>query len=160
MRNAPSVMYPVGRCAFYARMLLLLAGLGLVVWVLWWSGWPDDFGRAGRSSWTAGVGLLLWLSWCGFAWRSWWLAPRGQLHWDATAGSVERPAEKGLWRWQSVAYQTGAPLQRVELMLDLQSRVLLRLRNADGVCSWIWAQRQSSPANWNALRRALMASAR
>jgi hypothetical protein len=43
----------------------------------------------------------------------------------------------------------------LELVLDLQSLALLRLRNRDVASSWIWVERARSPARWNDLRRAL-----
>lgn len=156
MRNAPSVLYPVGRCVFYARLLGLIGVLGMAVLVL--AGWSARGPEGGAvSTATAWVGGGLWLLWLGFAGWSWRRAPVGQLQWDALAPGTRPDARPGAWRWRSEAYQDGAVLRRVELMLDLQNRVLLRLHNPDAATSWVWLERSRDPARWDDLRRALMA---
>lgn len=159
MRNAPSVVYPVGRCLFHGILLALLGVLGLLVLVAWW--WygaeaPPTPGVSSRE-WTALAGLGLWVGWVVFAWRSWQRSPVGHLHWDALATVDDEHPRKGIWRWRSDAYREGAPLRRLELALDLQDRVLLRLRNPDAAGSWVWVERASDPARWGDFRRALMA---
>lgn len=157
MRNAPSVLYPVGRCVFYARLLVWLGLLGLVALLAggWWYSGESAGGLASRrAAVLAGAGL-----WLGFAWWGWQRAPRGLLQWDALAASAVPGAQAGAWRWRSEAYQEGAVLQRVELMLDLQSRVLLRLHNPDAATSWVWLERSQDQARWDDLRRALVANA-
>lgn len=154
MRNAPSVLYPVGRCAFYARLLVLLGLLGLAAFGL--GGWSAPAVEGGVSVW---VGGGLWLLWLGYAARSWQRSPIGRLQWDALAASAAPDARPGAWRWRNEANQEGALLSQVELMLDLQSRVLLRLCNADGATTWVWLERSSDPARWDDLRRALVVDA-
>jgi hypothetical protein len=44
----------------------------------------------------------------------------------------------------------------VELVVDLQTRVLLRLHNADALTRWVWAERARNPERWHDLRRALV----
>jgi hypothetical protein len=153
MRSAPSVMYPVGRCAFHARLLLCLAvlgGLGVT---------PGPVTTTDSASRTQAVlvGVGLWLLWLGFAVWSWRRTPVGRLHWDALAGATDPERKSGAWRWHSDAYQDGALMQRVEPMLDLQTRMLLRLRNPDAATSWIWVEQDRDPARWDDLRRALKA---
>lgn len=157
MRNAPSVVFPVGRCAFYAGLLCALAGLGLLVLLLWW--WPW-LGAAADVPWLTRVagwlGGLLWLGWAGFAWRSWLNAPVGWLQWDALGAPVSGQTRAGVWHWHRDALADGAPLQQVERVLDLQSRMLLRVRNPDGAHRWLWVECDSDPTRWNDLRRALV----
>lgn len=160
MRIAPSVVYPVGRCAFYVRLLALLGGLGLLVLAVWW--WPLLVKHpqvAPRGDWLAGLaGWVLWLVWMAFAWHSWRRSPTGRLQWDALAAADDEPPRTGAWRWQSGACRDAAPLQRVDLVLDLQDRALLRLRNPDAASRWVWVERASDPARWNDLRRALVSA--
>jgi toxin CptA len=172
MRNAPSVTYPVGRCFFYAAGLVVLGALGLLVW-LWWLGEVLAHRAPPFTPWTSAVGAVLWLAWAGFAWRSWVYAPVGVLQWDALAPSSQGPQRVGVWRWHRQApgehsnnpdrnnpnLSHGAPLQQVQRVLDLQSLLLLRVRNPDGAHRWLWVQRSSDPARWNDLRRALVQTA-
>jgi hypothetical protein len=167
MRKAPSVVYPVGPCFFYAAWLVALGVLGLVVW-LWWS-WSVVSGASSpRRVVAVALGAVLWLAWAVFAWRSWVHAPVGYLQWAASAASSHGLPRTGLWRWhRQVPGQDhhnphlshGAPLQQVQCVLDLQSRLLLRVRNPDGVHRWLWLERRSDPTRWMDLRRALVQTA-
>ena len=151
MRSAPSVTYPVGRCAFYALLLIttgclclsLLAGsLSVVPW------------------WSAVFGSLLWLMWGAVAAVSWRHSPVGRLQWDAKATTVDDLLKRdGAWFWHSTAYQDGVALLRVERVQDLQRWMLLRLHNPDGARTWVWVARASDPQRWDALRRAVVAHA-
>jgi toxin CptA len=167
MRNAPSVMFPVGRCRFYAVLLVSLGVLALAVLLL--ACWPLLSPGEGRlvaaatpTDVLAGVfGILLWLGWGAFALASWRRSPVGQLQWDAHSSpqpGAPAPEKAGVWRWHSTAYRDGTPLQQVHLALDLQSRMLLRLRNTDAVHSWVWVEQRRDPSRWSDLRRALVAT--
>lgn len=162
MRKAPSVVYPVGPCFFYAAWLVVLGVLGLAVW-LWWSWWVVSGASSPRHVVATALGALLWLAWAVFAWRSWVHAPVGCLQWDALGASTHGLAHAGVWRWHRDAGQhglsQGAPLQQVQRVLDLQSRLLLRVRNPDGAHRWLWLECRSDPARWNDLRRALVQTA-
>jgi hypothetical protein len=153
MRNAPSVMYPVGRCAFYAR---LLAGLGLLGLLGLAAGAWGARAPSGIMQFLAGG--VLWLLWLGFVVWSWRRTPVGQLHWDAQSQGVVPESKPGAWRWRSEAHQEVDMLQRVELLLDLQRLVLIRLRHPDGATSWVWAEKARDPARWDDLRRALVSN--
>lgn len=146
MRNAPSVTYPVGRCAFHAKLLLVLAAV--VAASLWgWLGSGVDMGL-----WlTLVVGAVLWLVW---ALHAWWRAPFGRLHWDAQAPGLQ-DAEAGAWFWFNSTEQTPQPVLGVQQALDLQGVVLLRLRSTASVPRWVWVQQAGDPARWLDLRRAL-----
>jgi hypothetical protein len=153
MRNAPSVMYPVGRCAFYAQILGCLGVLGGLAVAFTLATTADSIPKPPAPL----LGIGLWLCWLGFAVWSWRRSPIGRLQWDALASGADAEHPSGGWRWHSDAYPEGALMQRVEPMLDLQTRVLLRLRNADAATSWIWVEQRHDPARWDDLRRALKA---
>lgn len=159
MHNAPSVLYPVGRCRFYAGALLGLGCLSLAVLAHWW--WTllalssqAPMGQAARLS-IGLVGALAWMAWAVFAWSSWRRTPVGLLQWDALGAA---PTGTGVWRWRRAVHEDGSPLQRVELVLDLQERALLRLRNPDAAHRWVWVEASRDPARWGDLRRALRAA--
>ena len=153
MRSAPSVMYPVGRSAFFAQALLSLAGLGVLVLGFLLVSMADSVARTR----VVPVGVGLWLLWSCFAVWSWRRSPIGRLQWDALASTADGDSKPGAWRWHSDAYQDGALMQRVEPMLDLQTRMLLRLRNRDAATSWVWVEQHRDPARWDDLRRAVKA---
>lgn len=152
MRNAPSVTFPVGRCRFYALMLALLGAGGLAVLGAWWAG-ADAAPR-----WQGVLGGAVWMGWLAFAGWSWLHSPVGQLTWDASALSADRSARPGAWLWRPASSPEGTPLHRVEQVLDLQARMLLRLHHADARSRWVWVARAQDPVRWCDLRRALVAS--
>ena len=146
MRNAPSVMYPVGRCAFHGQWLLVLAAA--VAASLW--GWHSS-GVDARLWLGWVVGAVLWLAWALYAW---WRAPLGQLHWDAQAPGLQS-TEAGAWFWLDNTGLAPQPVLGVAQVLDWQRVVLLQLRSTASVPRWVWVQQPSDPARWLALRRAL-----
>ena len=146
MRNAPSVMYPVGRCAFHGGLLLVLAAA--VAASLW--GWRGS-GVEPRLWLVALAGACLWLAWAVLAW---WRSPAGRLHWDAQAAGSQN-TEAGAWFWLDSAGSAPQPVLGLEMALDLQHVVLLRLHAVTQVPRWLWVQRPSDPARWLDLRRAL-----
>lgn len=161
MHSAPSVEYPAGRSAFQGRLegLLLLAWLALQL--AWWLSLP---GAALPGAWwfSALLGLLLWAltRWRArqpLAGRLCWepaLPPAPGAHATAPPGQARLP---GRWIWRSAAYRHGTELAGLHWALDLQDRVLLRLDNAAGLGWWVWLERDSAPADWQALRVALVA---
>lgn len=153
MRNAPSVSYPVGRCAFQAYVLLLTGLAGALAWALWqWLSWEPP-------GWLGGLGAGLWLLWAALAWRSWWRAPTGQLRWDANASADLMRAGSGRWSWEKSGSASVQWLAAVQPVLDAQGVVLLRLSAVAGPSRWIWIDRARDPARWDDLRRALRAHA-
>ena len=160
MRNAPSVMYPVGRCAFFGRLLAVLALLSAMALYVAWSesGEKPVAGGLTRAHGTL-LGVGLWLSWSGLAAWSWHRLPRGRLQWDALAPQPDGLRGPGAWRWHGSGLNQGEGLQGVGRVLDLQDTVLLELRAQDRRRRWVWVERSSDPQHWDALRRALIAHA-
>ena len=157
MFNAPSVSYPVGRCAFYGWMLV---GLGVSGWVAF-AGVQAMVYLERAASLTlvqTVLGLLLCAGWAGVAAWHWRQSSQGLLHWDAAGAPLARETAAGLWRWQPVGRVRSADLAQVVTVLDLQSRCLLRARRQDGGSHWLWVERAQDPDRWEDLRRALVAS--
>jgi len=139
MHAAPSVSYPVGRSAFAARAAALaaLAGAaaaGLFVLQSDAFGWRQALvlGAVGAAS--------------AFAWAAWLRSPTGVLRWDGAD-----------WRWEAPG---SAGAGRPQLALDLQARLLLRWQPDGGRACWLWLERESDSAHWEALRRAVYSRAR
>lgn len=160
MHSAPSVEYPAGRSAFQGRFEQVLALAWVAMQLTWWQSLR---GAALPGAWwfSGLLGLGLW----GFArWRS--RQPvAGRLCWEparapAGAQAAPLPGQAGLpgrWIWRSEAYRHGTELAGLYWALDLQGLVLLRLNNAAGLGWWVWLERDSAPADWQALRVALVA---
>ena len=66
------------------------------------------------------------------------------------------PGQGAAWRWSPDGCSDGLALDAVRVALDLQSRVLLQLRGSAGAPVWVWVERDRAPADWLALRRALV----
>lgn len=151
MRNAPSVVFPVGRCAFYGWLLVALGTLGLLVL----SGWWLTSERTPAAIAVGAIGGTLWLLWTCLARHDWRMSPVGLLQWDALATRLDNPMLAGAWIWCTESSGQGRPLLSVGVAVDLQRLVLLRLRYPDSTSRWVWVERSLDPLRWNDLRRAL-----
>ena len=138
MHNAPSVSYPVGRCAFqrwlFAGFAVLTSAV-LLAWVL---------NQGLTATWYAAVaaaalGLLL-------GWRA--LGQAGTLTWD---GQVWCLHDQGLG-FEDV-------LGDVHVALDVQKALLLRWQPTSDTLhakpQWLWLGSQASDNRWQDLRRAV-----
>lgn len=138
MHNAPSVSYPVGRCAFQRWLyvfFIVLTSTVLLAWALnqgvtWIWGVAVGFATlaifsGGRALHQAGM-----LTWDG---QVWCLHDQGADHEDA--------------------------LGEVHVMLDVQKALLLRWQPAsdtlNGKSRWLWLGPQASDNRWQDLRRAV-----
>lgn len=155
MKSAPAVEYPVGRSFWGVRIEAALAVAWLLAQMLWWN---QGAGGAWVFSFLLGLVLLMHTVWC---WRH---AAQGRLEWRPPDHGVGHSGVDGVlqgaWFWHSHHHHRGTRLERVEWMLDLQSRVLLRLRTSSGMGLWIWLERHSDPQRWSDVRRALVAHRR
>jgi len=137
MRSAPSVIFPVGRCALGPALALAAWTAGLATLAAWCG---QDRALDGRQA--AVAGLLAALGWV--AWRQLREGPRGLLDWDG-----------GQWQWFSGDAQA---VVRIEPVADLQRWLLVRLSPGEagqGSTTWLWLTRGSDPEHWRSLRRAV-----
>ncbi len=141
MRNAPSVLVPVGRSRFGGCVSALAWTAGLVLWVCWWWATPDPTAWAGVSRAQAIMAVLLVV--CGaWAWLAWRRSPRGLLDWNG-----ER------WCWTTA---DGVCEARVAVACDWQGVLLVRLSPLEGTAvHWLWLVPTGGPGHWLAVRRAL-----
>ena len=155
MRNAPSVTYPVGRCAVHGKVLVLLGALGLLALALLAVLWA-----AASAAWLWGGGLA-WLCWSALALRTWWRSPSASLQWDARAASASAlPGERVRgWRWHG-AGSPASDLESVEWVVDAQTVLLLRLQPPAAPARWVWLEARRAQGLWEDLGRALTNLAR
>lgn len=140
MHSAPSVIFPVGRCALGPALALAAWAAGLATLAAW--GWQD---RAldGRQA----VVALVLLAAGAVAWRQVQADTRGLLDWDG-----------GQWVWFCGGDES---VVRIEPVADLQRWLLVRLspgEPGEGTrhsATWLWLTRGSDPEHWRSLRRAV-----
>lgn len=138
MHSAPAVSYPVGRSRFQGQLIGVLAALGCIAGV-WWYSVVDTPG------WRQGLFFTSLLLTGFISVRAWWLSFSGVLAWDGEA-----------WRFSGAQ---GVVSGEVRLHLDLQFCLLICLRSEEGSRLWLWPEHRTAPAVWLALRRAVMSSA-
>ena len=131
--------YPVVRSLWLAGALALycVAGaIALLAWVL--------LGAGSQLVWIAASGAL-WLACSLLAVWFWRSAPCGTLLWSGTDWTLESPQGNALC----------APGTDLQVHLDLQQRLWLRLQPESTPASWLWLERRSQPLLWDDLRRAV-----
>lgn len=145
MRSAPSVIFPVGRCAFGGWLALAAWGAGLATLAAWC--WQDRV-LDGRQA----VGAVVLAALGAVAWRQLREPARGLLDWDG-----------GQWLWFCGGDES---VVRLEPVVDLQQWLLVRLtpgevgpagvgQGARASATWLWLTRGSDPEHWRSLRRAV-----
>jgi toxin CptA len=153
MHSAPAVSYPAGASSFERGLRLAVPVLAVCVLASW--AWVLD-GALPAPWWVAAVAALVLLGWGHWAARH---PHPGQLAWEPAQEPLADRAAPGHWRWTSAAWRRGTPVVAIDWAWDLQTVVLLRLHNPDGLRWWVWLERAQAPADWDALRRALKAHA-
>ena len=140
MRSAPSVIFPVGRCALGPGLALGAWGAGLATLGAWcWGDRAVDGRQAVVALLLAGLGML--------AWRQLRESARGLLDWDG-----------GQWVWFCHGDES---VVRVEPVADLQRWMLVRLLPGEPAAAmaasptWLWLTQGSDPDHWRSLRRAV-----
>ncbi len=136
VNNAPAVRYPVGRSSFQGYFLLVCGLAGLLVGGCW------IFSAAAIGSvqlfFFAVLVVVLLLA--GDAWRS---SETGFLVWGGES-----------WLWTTSNQSSSGSMV---VHLDIQSEMVVTLRDDRGRSVWLWLERASDPLAWRALRRAIHA---
>ena len=157
--------YPVGRCAFAGKALLVLVCVGAVLQAgAWWQWWPTGALVPWRFWAASGVWYLVLV----LAWLQWRRLPVGWLIWDPALDSgatgrdpvLDTRALNEGWWWGSDAGLHGQALAQVQSVWMGQRRGLLRVRfDGDSLVArgvWLCVEQRSAPERWLALRRALL----
>lgn len=137
--TAPPVQYPVARSRWLAFALAMYAcagGLALLAWAA--------VGAAAQWGWISAVAGL-WVVCSALAGWFWCASLCGTLVWSGGDWTLESP--------QGVALC--APCISLQVHLDLQRRLWLRLQPDTGHALWLWLEWRSQPARWDDLRRAV-----
>lgn len=138
MHNAPSVSYPVGRCAFQRWLFAGFTALTFAMLLAW------ALNQGLTVPWYVAVAAALLGAFLG--WRA--LGQAGTLTWD---GQVWCLHDQGLGHADA--------LGEVRVVLDVQKALLLRWQPASDTMNakplWLWVGWQSSDNRWQDLRRAV-----
>ena len=140
MHHAPSVSYPVGRCAFQRWLWWGHSLLSLTLWLTW--GWSQPRGLL----WACAGGVMAALACVG--WRA--LQPDIRtVQWDGAH-----------WRLEGAdARAQPERVGQVKAVLDLQSTLLLQWQPISSTLGdsghWVWLTRASCPELWLDVRRAV-----
>ena len=139
MHNAPSVSYPVGRCAFQRITWLALSVITGMVMLAWFTlqplSWPMCLSGAATS-----VGLIL-------GWRS-LQTQSGILSWDGQA-----------WCWHSRTDGADDALGEIFVVVDAQKALVLRWQPTSGrlgsLGCYVWLGQERATQHWLDLRCAV-----
>lgn len=138
MYNAPSVSYPLGRCAFQRWVYASFTMLSSVVLFAW------AFNQGMTSVWYAAAIAKALGAFLG--WRA--LGQAGTLTWD---GQV--------WCLQTHGHGQEDALGEVSVALDVQKALVLRWQPASDTLSskplWLWLGSEGASHHWQDLRRAV-----
>jgi toxin CptA len=142
MHGAPAVSYPVGRSRVAGALLLAAwaaGAAGVIAWLL--------VADPAPARWAACVAAVLIGG--AVALHAWTRSVRGELAWSGEE-----------WSWTRNARAQAGGL--VDAVLDLQHTMLLRWQVSPGSAAgrWLWVERRTDPARWDALRRAVYSRAR
>lgn len=141
MRHAPSVTYPVRRAQAAVALVAVVWGLG------------------------AGAALLASVQLPGVGWRQAVLmvcvAVAGLVAWRSLLGSAGHDLvfDGQHWSMGSDASASAFQITVMEVAVDLQFLVLLRLSGSDRAVRWLWLSRRAMPSRWRDLRRAVYSRA-
>ncbi len=133
--GAPAVRYPLVRSARLGGALAAMAALDGALLAAW------ALSDAAPAMLPLGAALAVWALACLCAWHFWVHSPCGVLVWSGQCWSME--AASGV---QPVA---------VQVHLDLQSFLWLRLRREGLRPRWVWLERDTAAGHWPDLRRAV-----
>ncbi|AVS73510.1 hypothetical protein [Paracidovorax cattleyae] len=134
---SPVLRHPAGAEQRVRGWVLGASLAGLAAWAAW------AFCGSGASAWTAACGLALW---SGVSMQGWRAASRwssGVLAWDGLLWSLDRGR----------AYPPVCG--RLEVALDLQRFLLVRIVGQDGRNAWLGLEPGRHAAGWLTLRRAV-----
>jgi len=161
MYNAPSVSYPVGRCAFLGLWLTLAGCLAVVLQAGAWLGWWPTGAWVVWRWWTA---TAVWLLALGVAWWQWLNMPQGWLTWEPLQDVPDQEAAMATWWWSALSATQAEALTHVQCMWLTQRWGLLKIHRRDAgvgqsTCEWVCVTAALEPRRWLALRRALTSHA-
>ena len=128
--------YPVRRSTILGGVLAGMAALNALVLAAW------ALGYAVKTPLHLGIALLVWLLGVLAAWQFWVRSPVGDLVWSGQSWSME----------SSLVLQA---VPALEVHLDLQGFLWLRLQHAGLRPQWVWLERSTAPERWLDLRRAV-----
>ncbi|MEY4317204.1 MAG: hypothetical protein RI902_1012 [Pseudomonadota bacterium] len=155
MYNAPSVAYPVGRCAFQRWVFVGLFLASLCVMAAWAAYQP--------LTWFWYAAWLPVALGCVGAWRA--MQAHGVLQWQGETWVLWLKSSHDNNPWQGGALRLAFDAQRVLLLQWTPSfdeeadATTTTSRGVSRRSEWVWLSKDNAPEHWQDLRRAVHAQA-
>ena len=150
MYNAPSVAYPVGRCAFqrwvFAALLVVAVGV-MGAWAVY-----QPLAWAWYAAWLA----VCWG--CVGGWRA--LQVHGVLQWQGEAWVFWRQSTHAVNPWRGGVVRLAFDAQRVLLLQwtpTPDENAPVTFLGVPRRTEWLWLAKHNAPHQWQDLRRAVHA---
>jgi hypothetical protein len=134
MHQPPAASYGVQRSRWHLICIVVIWLVGAAACAEFWQSTADI------SLKSTVLGLLVFsLAW---AVKDWFYTERGLLRWDGQQ-----------WFWSGFG---DFPVQRLHIVLDFQSLILVELRADSWGVRWLWLEAPGRNRQWLALRRAMV----
>ncbi|MEY4345621.1 MAG: hypothetical protein RL032_1453 [Pseudomonadota bacterium] len=134
MHQPPAASYGVQRSRWHLICIVVIWLVGAAACAEFWQSTAD----ISLKSTVLGL-LVLSLAW---AVKDWFYTERGLLRWDGQQ-----------WFWSGFG---DFPVQRLHIVLDFQSLILVELRADSWGVRWLWLEAPGQNRQWLALRRAMV----
>lgn len=118
--------------------------LSVSVWVAAAALWASWLYLDPGAGWRLVVSATVLLGAGALAWRFLGSQASGELIWDG-----------GFWHWHAVGLLDSEPVDRLTVVADLQSSLILRVRLASVSQAFVWAVSSDLPVRWLDFRRAV-----
>ena len=140
-RCAPFVRYPMARSTVLGGCLAVLAAMGALLLGAW------ALSDAVKTPLHLGLAIAVWALGAVCAWHFWARSPVGELVWSGQCWTVEN--------LRGLQQPVSQPVSAVEVCLDLQAVVWVRMHRPGLRPLWAWLERRSAAERWPDLRRAV-----
>lgn len=154
------MIYPVHRSRALALVAALLWLFGAVSVAVWATSGGADVGAADWRPWFAAAALLASASGAVSFCKS---SGQSQIVWDAEVWRVEASNcsfAGGPRIAETVDGASNAANLEIQVILDVQVALLLRLARGQCAVQWLWVTRNHLPERWLDLRRAVYSPVR
>jgi toxin CptA len=149
------VVYPVHRSRALTGLMVLIWAAGAAAMVVWFYNSGAHVDLSGWRVWLMAAAVLAAAVGVVSFWRT---SERGQLIWDGELWheALATPPRRGWWHIDQPSAGALTPDDlEVQVVVDMQLAMLLRLTRGQQASRWVWVERSVQPERWLDLRRAV-----